>query len=202
MNETSAANNSPSVPLPQCNWRSARGFCEEPASVLFIGSQLIYCARHAEAVEQNRDWIFAKYHEFVVHSAQFGEQTRERLLKKISVVLTVLCFLLFAAPAFAQHTVALSWTAPTGTPAAVSYNMYRATGACASGLTFAKINTAAITGTTYTDSSSALTPNGIFCYQVTAVSASGVESVPSNQAQATIPGPPSAPTGLTVTGTT
>jgi hypothetical protein len=119
-------------------------------------------------------------------------------MKKIAVMAAM--FLFAVLPVFAQHTVVLSWTAPTGTPAAVSYNMYRATGACASGLTFSKINTAPITTTTFTDSSAALTPNATFCYQATAVSSTGVESVPSNQAGATIPGPPSAPTALTVTG--
>ena len=122
-------------------------------------------------------------------------------MKRLIAVFAAFCFLFVATPAFAQHTVGLSWTAPTGTPAAVSYNVYRATGACAAGLTFAKINAAAVTGTTYTDSSAALTPNLTVCYQVTAVSSSGVESTASNQAAATIPGPPGAPTGLTVTGT-
>lgn len=120
-------------------------------------------------------------------------------MRRFAFVLACFTILLFPSAALAQHSVALSWTAPTGTPAAVSYNVYRATGACAAGITFAKINTAAVTATTYTDSSAALTPNLTVCYQVTAVSSSGVESVPSNQVAATIPGPPGAPTGLTVT---
>lgn len=120
-------------------------------------------------------------------------------MKRLAFFLACFAMLFFPVVALAQHTVVLTWTAPTGTPAAVSYNVYRATGACASGLTFAKLNTTAITTTTFTDSSAALTPNATFCYQATAVGANGVESLPSNQAAATIPGPPGAPTGLTVT---
>jgi hypothetical protein len=131
-----------------------------------------------------------------------------KTMKRYAVL--VVALLAFSLSAFAQTpTVGLSWTAPpapvapaTTPPAAASYNVYRAPGACGSGIVFAKINTAAVTATTYTDSSAALTPNGTFCYQVTAVSASGIESVASNQAAATIPGPPAAPTGLVITSTT
>lgn len=116
--------------------------------------------------------------------------------------LALAAILIFSFPAFAQHSVALSWTQPAGTPAAVSWNIYRATGACATGLVMAKINTAPLTTTSFTDSSAALTPNGAFCYQATSVSASGIESAPSNEVTATIPGPPAAPTGLVITGVT
>jgi hypothetical protein len=124
------------------------------------------------------------------------------------MILLSAAFLLAVIPAFAQHSVGLAWGAPTGTPAAVSYNAYRLTGTCpaapatvAAALTagYTKINTAAITLTAYTDSSATLAPSTTYCYFVTAVSSSGAESVPSNQAPATIPaGAPSAPTGLTI----
>jgi hypothetical protein len=166
-----------------CQWLEQGQRCGRGATKYFMDSDLGYCEFHHRKVLSLRDWLV----EFV----------RSDAMKKIAVMAAM--FLFAVLPAFAQHTVVLSWTAPTGTPAAVSYNMYRATGACASGLTFTKINTAPITVTTFTDSSTALTPNATFCYQATAVSSTGVESVPSNQAGATIPGPPSAPTGLTVT---
>jgi hypothetical protein len=80
--------------------------------------------------------------------------------------------------------------------------MYRATGACGSGLTFMVLNTTPFTTLTYQDATSSLVPNGVYCYQATAVDAAGVQSAASNQAGAAIPGPPGVPTGLTVTGVT
>lgn len=121
-------------------------------------------------------------------------------MKRCLVLLGLL--FVFALPAAAQHSVALSWTAPTGTPIAASYNMYRATGACATGIVFTKQNTSPITGTTYTDSTSTLVANGVFCYQVTAVSPTNVESIPSNQVTAAIPGPTAPPTNLVITNVT
>jgi len=112
--------------------------------------------------------------------------------------------LLMQAPSVG-HTVALTWQAGTGTagaPATTGYFVYRASGACASGLNFSVLNTAAVTVTNYTDSTTALLPNTTWCYQVTATDAAGVQSVASNQAVAVIPGPPATPTGLTVTGVT
>jgi fibronectin type 3 domain-containing protein len=89
-------------------------------------------------------------------------------------------FALFAAPAMAQHTVALSWTASITSGA--TYNVYRQQ-ACSGN--FTQINASAVTATVYTDS--AVAPGETYCYQVTAL-LSGVESTASNLAPATIPG--------------
>lgn len=89
-------------------------------------------------------------------------------------------FALFATPAMAQHTVALSWTASTTSGA--TYNVYRQQ-ACSGN--FAQINGSTVTTTAYTDA--AVAPGETYCYQVTAV-LSGVESTASNPAPATIPG--------------
>jgi fibronectin type 3 domain-containing protein len=121
---------------------------------------------------------------------------RGEIMRKILFAALLIAFV--PGIAHAQHSVALSWTAPTGSPAAVSYNIYRGTGACASGLVFSKVNSSAISGTSFTDSSSALSSNTTYCYQATAVDAAGIESIPSNQAAAAIPGPSGAPTGLTI----
>jgi fibronectin type 3 domain-containing protein len=114
--------------------------------------------------------------------------------KLIRLLLILISFGTTASLAQAQHSVSLTWT---DTTSGVTYNMYRATGACASGLVFSKLNSTAITATAYTDASS-LTAGTTYCYQVTAVNSSGVESIPSNEAPAVIPNPPPAPTGLTV----
>jgi hypothetical protein len=104
-----------------------------------------------------------------------------------------LSLLLFSgACAFAQstHSATLTWVDklnPTGT----TYNVYRAPGLCSGTPTFSKITTA-VTVTTYQDTT--VTPGG-YCYEVTAVF-NGVESTPSNTAQANIPA--FAPTTLTV----
>lgn len=126
-------------------------------------------------------------------------------IQKIIFLAAMLASLFFAMPTTAQscptgvaHCVNLSFTAPTGTPAATGYFMYRATGACATGLTFTVLNTTAFTTLTYQDTSN-LMPNGSYCYYVTAVDAAGIQSLGSNQVQAAIPGPPGAPTGLSVT---
>ena len=87
---------------------------------------------------------------------------------------------LFAMPAMAQHTVALSWTAST--TSGVTYNVYRQQ-ACSGN--FARINSSAVTSTTYADS--VVAPGETYCYQVTAV-LSSVESTPAGPAPATIPG--------------
>lgn len=104
---------------------------------------------------------------------------------------TLALFAIFSAALFAQsnHSATLTWSDTTN-PAGTTYNVYRATGACAAGLTFTDI-APGVAVKTYVDST--VTP-GVYCYQVTAV-LNGVESAPSNQAGA--PVPPNAPS-LTV----
>lgn len=90
----------------------------------------------------------------------------------------------------AQHQVILNWVASTD--AVAGYNVYRGTNPPGNeGAT--PINSALITGVTYTDT--AVTAGEKVDYVVTAVSASGVESVHSNEVSATVPLSP--PSGLT-----
>ena len=78
--------------------------------------------------------------------------------------------------------VDLSWTASTST--VVGYNIYRGT---VSGGPYVKLNATAVSGTSYTDTG--VVAGQLYYYVVTAVDSSGVESVYSNQASATIPTP-------------
>lgn len=99
--------------------------------------------------------------------------------------------LVFAAPAKAQHSASLTWTASTDAAAnpTLGYNVYRLAGACpASGTAgFTKLNSVSVTTTSFTDSTISL---GNACYYVTAT-LNGAESVPSNTASAVIlPGAP------------
>lgn len=88
-----------------------------------------------------------------------------------------------------SHQVTLTWVASVD--AVASYNVYRGTNPPGSeGAT--PINTAPITELTYVDT--AVTAGEKVDYVVTAVSASGVESVHSNEATVSIPVAP--PTSL------
>ncbi len=78
------------------------------------------------------------------------------------------------------HSVSLSWTASTS--AVSGYNVYRST---ASGAGYTKVNGGLVSVVNYTDSTVA---NGTTYYYVTtAVDASGLESINSNEAVAVIP---------------
>ncbi|HTP70383.1 MAG TPA: choice-of-anchor D domain-containing protein [Dongiaceae bacterium] len=83
--------------------------------------------------------------------------------------------------AVTPHTVALSWTASTST--VNGYNVYRST---TSGSGYAKINSALVSGISYTDSST-LQSGTTYYYVTTAVDSSGNESSYSNSASAAIP---------------
>jgi hypothetical protein len=116
-------------------------------------------------------------------------------------VLAAMCFLLMPTLAHAQkgktlrasvagaHSVTLAWT--PGVPVAgvsvadASYNVYSLVGPCAP-TGFAKVNTAPVLTSSFTDTSAYLVSGATVCYQVTAVSAGGVESAPSNQAAGVI----------------
>lgn len=100
--------------------------------------------------------------------------------------------LTFSLHAQARH-VDLTWTASSSAgQVSVSYNMYRTAGACP-GATFAKINTTPIGTLTYSDTTISI---GSYCYYAT-TAAAGLESVPSNKAQAdVVPLPPSGLTAI------
>jgi len=115
----------------------------------------------------------------------------------------LLLFFLFtsaAAPARAQHSVTLAWGASADAAAnpSLTYNVYRFNGTCPAGTTpvFTKVNTAPVTGTTFTDSTVAL---GNVCYYVTST-LNGAESTPSNTASGVVL--PGSPTLLKITATT
>ena len=107
----------------------------------------------------------------------------------------------FGTAAQTLHTATLSWTDPNN-PAGMTYNVYRASGACAATTTFptTPINTAPITALTYTDSGMA---PGTYCYVITAVAVTTVaggtvnlESLPSVASTDSIV--PFAPVGVTI----
>jgi hypothetical protein len=116
-----------------------------------------------------------------------------------------LLFLLAASLGFSQsprprllsvtgsHYVQWQWTAPTtGTPAE-AYNLYQASGACGtSGQTFVKL----MVGNPLTNWQQTPLPAPVTCSYVTAVSAVGVEGLPSEsfQLDITAPGAPGKPT--------
>jgi fibronectin type 3 domain-containing protein len=82
-----------------------------------------------------------------------------------------------------QHEVILSWKAPSSstTPLVVGYHIYRLTGN-----SYAyQLLSALVTQETYVDS--AVLAGITYDYYVTSVDSAGVESVPSNEAVATIP---------------
>jgi|SRR5271154_4670480 hypothetical protein len=119
-------------------------------------------------------------------------------MNKLAFTLVILALTITAAPARAQtHSVALSWTASASAAAnpSLTYNVYRSPG-CSG--TFTLLNSSAVSATSFTDAG--LSP-GTYCYQITAL-LSGVESMPSNQAAAIVPGPtpPRAQPGCTHRG--
>ena len=115
-------------------------------------------------------------------------------MKKKRIAQTLAALVLGAAfqatPARAQHSVRLAWTASSDAAAnpSLAYNVYRSAN-CAGA--FARLNSAPVAATSYLDASALA---GAWCYQVTAV-LNGTESVPSSEAVAVIPLPPSAREG-------
>lgn len=96
--------------------------------------------------------------------------------------------------------VALSWIASPSASAVtgLTYTVLRAAGLCgATGQAFAPLSGAAgITGTAFEDT--AVVPGGQYSYETVAVAPDGVESAPTNCADATIPIEP--PSGETAAG--
>lgn len=106
-----------------------------------------------------------------------------------------LVIFVFSVAAFGAG-VKLTW-ADTVNPLGTQYNAYRIAGTCAAPVFTAadKINAAPIDPKEYTDANR---PPGTYCYAVTAVSATSLESAKSVPFAVVVPLPTSvAPTGLT-----
>ena len=106
-------------------------------------------------------------------------------MKLLPVFMALAFVILTAASAGAQsRSVALRWTASASAAAnpSLTYNVYRSPG-CSG--TFTRLNSSAVTATSFTDAGVA---PGTYCYQVTAV-LNGSESAPTNQAAAVVPAP-------------
>jgi hypothetical protein len=81
------------------------------------------------------------------------------------------------------HQVTLTWDAPSSSPVPVAgHNVYRSTGA---GAAYQRLNSSVDAQTTYVDS--AVQPGLTYNYIVESVDNAGMESLPSNQATASIP---------------
>jgi fibronectin type 3 domain-containing protein len=109
--------------------------------------------------------------------------------------LLALAFILVAIPAMQaqSHSATTSWVAST-TPA-VTYNVYRGTGACTTSPSMS-IVAGSISPTTYADTT--VLAGTSYCYYVKALK-SGLESTASNSVTAIIPADaPLPPTSLTV----
>jgi hypothetical protein len=91
------------------------------------------------------------------------------------------------AMAQAAHSAALSWTASSDAAAnpSLTYNVYRGAGACTASTAFTKLNTAAVTGTTYSDTT--VTVGNIYCYGVTAVLGSAESTKLTGSTQNAVP---------------
>jgi hypothetical protein len=108
-------------------------------------------------------------------------------MKRVALVLLVLSSIAVMAqgPSY-PYSVALPWTASTGT--VTGYNMYRAPMTGTTCGAYAKLNSSPLplTPTLYTDQNP---PQGMYCYAATALD-NAVESGFSNMAQVAIPPPP------------
>lgn len=106
-----------------------------------------------------------------------------------------LALFLLAVSAFGSSAT-LTWT-DTANPAGTQYNVWRADGPCIVAPAYSKINVALISPKTYVDSS--VLPGQTYCFAVTAVSSTSLESIKSVPVVAVVPLPTSAaPSGLTV----
>ena len=81
------------------------------------------------------------------------------------------------------HAVTLSWS-PSSSPNVAGYDIFRST---TSGGPYTQVNSAVVSGTTYTDA--AVQPGQTYYYVATAVSTTGTQSSYSGQVSATIPTP-------------
>src|SRR5690242_18000628 len=106
----------------------------------------------------------------------------------VFLAIVALCAFSFAQGPAYPYSVELNFTASTGT--ITGYNMYRAPFTTSCG-TFAKVNSAPFTGTSYVDNNPA---QGGYCYAATAVGAQGESGLSNTVSNIQIPPPP--PTNL------
>jgi fibronectin type 3 domain-containing protein len=85
------------------------------------------------------------------------------------------------ATASATHSVSVSWT-PSTSSNVVGYNVYRST---TSGGYYSELNSAALTGTSYSDNT--VSAAATYYYVATAINSSGEQSSYSSQATAVVP---------------
>jgi fibronectin type 3 domain-containing protein len=100
-------------------------------------------------------------------------------------------------PSGTAPSVTLTWVAPSpvgGSGTVGGYNVYRSPSSTTS---YAKLNTTANAGLTYTDSS--VSAGSSYSYCVTTVDSLGDESACSAPVTANVPSDPNAPSGLVVT---
>ena len=119
-------------------------------------------------------------------------------MRKVIVLLILSC-LFSASQIKAAHSITLTWTASIDTSSTLGYNVYRGTTTGAESST--AINSSPIdincSGSTCTYNDTAVVAGTTYFYVVKAVNTStGMMSVPSNEASATVP--IAAPTGLNV----
>lgn len=122
-------------------------------------------------------------------------------MKRIVLLVLVLmvCGSAFAQntpPAGTVHSVVLTWQAPSpvgGSGTIAGYNVYRAT----SGVNYAKINSALVTGLTTTDN--AVVSGTTYGYCATTVDSVGSESPCTIPVNAAVPGNPNIPTSFSAT---
>jgi fibronectin type 3 domain-containing protein len=107
---------------------------------------------------------------------------RVRLLRNKFLLLILLSTSLFlpSKRMCASSSVRLTWTASTSD--VIGYNVYRGT---ESGGPYTQLNSSLVTATTYGDD--AVQPGYTYYYVATSVNSANVESLYSNQAQATVP---------------
>jgi hypothetical protein len=131
--------------------------------------------------------------------------TTRKLCQLIGAALVTFTIIVFVARlAFAntpgQLYVTLTWNAPTGTPAAATYNVYRgiSTGStytpCPTPPATATPIVTGLTSTTYIDAT--VVAGTAYGYAVTGVSAGGEEGSCSTAVQVPVSPPPAPPTGL------
>jgi hypothetical protein len=133
------------------------------------------------------------------------KQSNSRNGKFARNIFLLMLLLLFGTPILTHaqnpptgtvHSVVLTWQAPSpvgGSGTVAGYNVYRAT----TGVNYAKVNSALITGLTMTDA--AVVSGTTYGYCATTVDSVGSESPCTIPVNAAVPGNPASPTNFGAT---